>query len=92
MFALATVTCTLAGFVLTSVLGISPAWAALAGAAVLAARALARRRTTPAAIVRAASAPFPAFVLPGREKLPKLPAQGRVYLLFSHGSTRRQRA
>jgi arsenical pump membrane protein len=45
------------------VLGISPAWAALAGAAVLAARALAQRRTTPAAIVRAAAVPFLAFVL-----------------------------
>ena len=63
VFALATVACTLAGFVATSALGISPAWAALAGAAVLAARALAQRRTTPAAIVRAAAVPFLAFVL-----------------------------
>src|SRR5947209_13790581 len=36
VFALATVACTLAGFVLASALGISPAWAALAGAVVLA--------------------------------------------------------
>ena len=63
VFALATVACTLAGFVLTSALGLSPAWAACAGALVLAARALARRRTTPAAIVRAAAVPFLAFVL-----------------------------
>ena len=63
VFALATVACTLAGFVLASALGISPAWAASAGAAVLAARALAQRRTTPAAIVRAAAVPFLAFVL-----------------------------
>jgi arsenical pump membrane protein len=63
VFALATVAGTLAGFVLASALGISPAWAALAGAAVLAARALAQRRTTPAAIVRAAAVPFLAFVL-----------------------------
>jgi arsenical pump membrane protein len=63
VFALATVACTLAGFVLTSALGISPAWAAFAGAAVLAARALVQRRTTPAAIVRAAAVPFLAFVL-----------------------------
>ncbi len=63
MFALATVTCTLAGYVLTSALGINPAWAAFAGAIVLAARALARRRTTPAAIVRATAVPFLAFVL-----------------------------
>lgn len=63
VFALATVGGTLAGFVLASALGIDPAWAALAGALVLAVRALARRRTTPVAIVRAASVPFLAFVL-----------------------------
>ena len=63
VFALATVAGTLAGFVAASTLGISPAWAAFAGAAVLAARALAQRRTTPAAIVRAAAVPFLAFVL-----------------------------
>ncbi|WP_405731737.1 SLC13 family permease [Streptomyces sp. NBC_01537] len=63
VFALATVGGTLAGFVVTSALGIDPAWAAMAGAVVLAARALARRRTSPSAIVRAASVPFLAFVL-----------------------------
>ena len=63
VFALATVASTLAGFVLTSALGLSPVWAAFAGAMVLAARALAQRRTTPAAIVRAAAVPFLAFVL-----------------------------
>ncbi|MFI5649334.1 SLC13 family permease [Kitasatospora sp. NPDC051705] len=63
VFALVTVAGTLAGFVLTSVLGIDPAWAALAGALVLAARALARHRTTPAAVVRSAAVPFLAFVL-----------------------------
>jgi arsenical pump membrane protein len=63
VFALATVACTLAGFVATSALGLSPAWAALAGALVLAVRALAQRRTTPVAIVRAAAVPFLAFVL-----------------------------
>jgi arsenical pump membrane protein len=47
----------------TSAAGISPAWAAFAGAAVLAGRALAQRRTTPAAIGRAAAVPFLAFVL-----------------------------
>jgi arsenical pump membrane protein len=62
-FALITVVCTLAGFVVTSALGIDPAWAAAAGASVLAFRALARRRTTPTAVVRAASLPFCAFVL-----------------------------
>ena len=63
VFALVTVACTLAGFVAASALGISPAWAAFAGAAVLAARALAQRRSSPAAIVRAAAVPFLAFVL-----------------------------
>lgn len=63
LFALITVACTLAGFVLTSALGVNPAWAALAGALVLAARALAQRRTTPTAVVRAAAIPFLAFVL-----------------------------
>ncbi|WP_459650933.1 SLC13 family permease [Kitasatospora sp. Ki12] len=63
VFALVTVACTLAGFVLTSVLGVDPAWAALAGALALAVRALVRRRTTPVAIVRSAAVPFLAFVL-----------------------------
>ncbi|SEG40977.1 arsenite efflux membrane protein ArsB [Actinacidiphila yanglinensis] len=62
-FALATVGCTLAGFVVASLVGINPAWAAFAGAAVLAVRALIRRRTTPRALVRAAAVPFLAFVL-----------------------------
>jgi arsenical pump membrane protein len=63
VFAVAVVACTLAGFVLTSAVGVNPAWAALAGAAVLAGRALAQRRTTPAAIVGAANVPFLSFVL-----------------------------
>ncbi|AJF70203.1 arsenic transporter [Streptomyces vietnamensis] len=63
LFALVTVACTLAGFILTSVVGVDPAWAALAGALVLAVRALVRRSTTPVAIVRSASVPFLAFVL-----------------------------
>ncbi|MGW3623567.1 SLC13 family permease [Streptomyces sp. NPDC000880] len=63
LFALATVVATLAGFAVASALGIDPAFAAAAGATVLAVRALARRHTTPAAIVRSASLPFLAFVL-----------------------------
>ncbi|SOB86099.1 arsenite efflux membrane protein ArsB [Streptomyces sp. 1331.2] len=63
LFALVTVICTLAGFVLTSVIGVDPAWAALAGALALAGRALVQRRTTPLAIVRSAAVPFLAFVL-----------------------------
>jgi arsenical pump membrane protein len=62
-FALVVVGATLAGFVMASLAGVNPAWAALAGGAVLAARALARRRTTPVALARAAGVPFLAFVL-----------------------------
>ncbi|MFD9794261.1 SLC13 family permease [Streptomyces sp. NPDC059070] len=63
LFALLTVAGTLGGFVLSSAVGIDPAWAAAAGALVLAVRALVRRRTTPAALVRATALPFLAFVL-----------------------------
>ncbi|MEV1008722.1 SLC13 family permease [Streptomyces sp. NPDC049881] len=62
-FALVTVLCTLAGFAVVSAFGLEPVWAAAAGAAVLAVRALARRRTTPGELVRAAGLPFLAFVL-----------------------------
>lgn len=63
LFALVTVVCTLAGFVLTSAFGLNPAWAAAAGAGVLAVRALVRRRTTPRSLAGAAAVPFLAFVL-----------------------------
>ncbi|MEU7476723.1 SLC13 family permease [Lentzea sp. NPDC042327] len=63
VFALATVVATLAGFVVTSAVGVDPAWAATAGAAVLAVRALARRRTTVRKVVASVSLPFLAFVL-----------------------------
>ncbi|MBA5223667.1 arsenic transporter [Streptomyces griseoaurantiacus] len=63
MFALLTVAGTLAGFVVASVLGIDPAWSALAGALLLSVRALVRRRTTPLTVVRAAAPGFLAFVL-----------------------------
>ncbi|MFE9333277.1 SLC13 family permease [Streptomyces sp. NPDC006925] len=63
LFALVTVAATLAGFGAASAPGIDPVWAATAGAAVLAVRALARRRTTPAEIAGAAAVPFLAFVL-----------------------------
>jgi arsenical pump membrane protein len=62
-FALVTVVATLAGFVLTSFAGVNPAWAALAGACVLGARELARRRVTVPDLIRAASLPFLLFVL-----------------------------
>lgn len=63
LFALVTVACTLAGFVVTSAFGVEPAWAALAGALVLAVRALLRRKATPLTVVRAAAPSFLAFVL-----------------------------
>jgi arsenical pump membrane protein len=62
-FAISTVAATLAGFVITSALGVNPAWAAAAGAGVLALRALPRRGATLAGIVAAADLPFLAFVL-----------------------------
>ncbi|MFH8560107.1 SLC13 family permease [Streptomyces sp. NPDC017988] len=63
LFALVTVAFTLAGFAVASTVGVDPAWAAAAGASVLAVRALLRRRTTALALVRSASLPFLAFVL-----------------------------
>ncbi|MFF5493907.1 arsenic transporter [Streptomyces aquilus] len=63
VFALVTVGCTLAGFVVASAAGVEPAWVALAGALVLAGRALVRRRATPLTVVRAAAPGFLAFVL-----------------------------
>ncbi|WP_181808974.1 arsenic transporter [Streptomyces shenzhenensis] len=63
LFALVTVACTLAGFVLTSAVGIDPAWAACAGALVLAGRALVRRRASPLTVVKATAPAFLAFVL-----------------------------
>ncbi len=63
VFTLAVVGLTLAGFAAASAAGVNPAWVAFAGAAVLAARALARGRVAPVALVRAADLPFLLFVL-----------------------------
>jgi arsenical pump membrane protein len=63
VFVLAVLALTLIGFAVTSLLGVSPAWAALAGAVVLAVRALARRDTTVARIAAAVDVGFLAFVL-----------------------------
>jgi len=63
VFTVTVVVLTLAGFVAASAAGVSPAWAALAGAAVLAGRALARKRSTPLSLLRAADLPFGVFVL-----------------------------
>ena len=62
-FAIATVAATLAGFIGASAAGVNPAWAAAAGALVLAVRAALRKRTTLGTIVRAADLPFLLFVL-----------------------------
>ena len=62
-FALVTVLATLAGFVLTSLAGVSPAWAAVAGAVVLGAGSLIRGQDRPAGLARAVSIPFLLFVL-----------------------------
>ncbi|MFI6051227.1 SLC13 family permease [Streptomyces violascens] len=63
VFTLTVLALTLGGFVVTSFAGLSPAWAALAGAFVLAARALSQRRTTPRRLVGSAGIPFCLFVL-----------------------------
>ena len=63
VFVLVVLVLTLVGFAVTSLLGYSPAWAALAGATVLGVRALARRDTTVTRIAAAVDAPFLAFVL-----------------------------
>ena len=62
-FTLAVLAATLAGFAVASLAGVNPAWAALAGAVVLAVRALARRTATPRSLAAAASPLFCLFVL-----------------------------
>jgi arsenical pump membrane protein len=63
VFVLVVLALTLAGFAVTSLLGFSPAWAALAGAIVLGVRALARRETSISRVAAAADVPFLVFVL-----------------------------
>ncbi|MEU5714404.1 SLC13 family permease [Streptomyces sp. NPDC020403] len=63
VFTLVVLVLTLTGFVVTSFAGAEPLWAALAGAAVLAVRALAQRRTTVARVARSANVLFCLFVL-----------------------------
>jgi arsenical pump membrane protein len=63
VFVIVAVGATLVGFVVTSTLGVNPAWAAAGGAGLLGARALVRRRTTSTAVIRAAAIPFLLFVL-----------------------------
>lgn len=63
IFALVVLGLTLVGFAVTSLLGFSPAWAALAGVLVLGGHSLARGHTTLARIAVAVDVPFLAFVL-----------------------------
>jgi arsenical pump membrane protein len=62
-FALAVLALTLAGFGLSSALGIDPAWVAAAGAVVMTVPALARRTATPVQLGRAVEPGFLVFVL-----------------------------
>jgi arsenical pump membrane protein len=63
VFVLVVLGLTLAGFAVTSLFDVAPAWAALAGAVVLGVRGLIRRSTTAPRIAGSANAPFLAFVL-----------------------------
>ncbi len=63
VFALVVVALTLVGFVVAEAVDVAPAWAALAGAAVMALRSLVRGHTSAVEIVRAVNVPFLAFVL-----------------------------
>ncbi len=63
VFVLVVLCLTLVGFAVASLLGFSPAWAALAGVVVLGVRALARRETSLHRIASAADVPFLVFVL-----------------------------
>src|SRR5205807_10659721 len=62
-FALAVVVATLVGFVVTSFVGVAPAWAATAGAVLLAGKRVGQRRTSISGVVRSAAPLFCLFVL-----------------------------
>ena len=62
-YSLAVLALTVLGFVVTTAVGIAPAWAALAGCIALAVPQLRRRQVTPVGLVRATSPGFCAFVL-----------------------------
>ncbi|WP_193046606.1 SLC13 family permease [Mycolicibacterium baixiangningiae] len=63
VFVLVVLALTLAGFAVTSLVDVAPAWAALAGAVVLGVRGLLQRRSTVTGIARSVNVPFLAFVL-----------------------------
>jgi len=62
-FAVSVLAFTLVGFALSSLVAIEPVWFAAAGAVAMSAPALARRTTSPLALVRAAEPGFLVFVL-----------------------------
>jgi arsenical pump membrane protein len=62
-FPVTVLACTLAGFAVSSVIGIAPVWFAAAGAVAITIPALVRKTTAPAALVRAAEPGFLIFVL-----------------------------
>ncbi len=62
-FAIAVLALTLAGFAISSVVGIEPVWFAAAGAGAISIPALARRTATPVALARAVEPGFLIFVL-----------------------------
>jgi hypothetical protein len=66
VFTLGVVALTLAGFVLTSLMSVNPAWAALAGAVVIAMRALRQKQTTVRSVLAAAYPLFLVFVAGAR--------------------------
>jgi arsenical pump membrane protein len=63
VFVLVVLALTLGGFAVASLFGLSPAWAALAGAVVLGVHGVARGRSTVTGIANALDVPFLAFVL-----------------------------
>jgi arsenical pump membrane protein len=63
VFALVVVALTLVGFVIAEAVDVAPAWAAVAGAVVMAGRSLSRRHTTLAAVAQSVNIPFLVFVL-----------------------------
>jgi arsenical pump membrane protein len=62
-FVVVVVTLTLVGFAVAQTLGVAPAWAAFAGASVLAAHGFSKRRSSLAGIVRSVNVSFLIFVL-----------------------------
>jgi len=63
LFTLVVLALTLTGFAVTSLWGVSPAWAAVFGVALLGGRSLAHGRSTVAGLARSVNLPFLMFVL-----------------------------